>query len=89
MLKAVDCADVLRMGHNISGVYEIWPMSRVTEGKSLDVYCDMETDRGGWTVSLFDFYQRLLDFRKIIINETLLQCCQTSKSSFILWLQIN
>ena len=52
MKKAVDCADVLRMVRNESGVYEIWPMSRLTESKAIHVYCDMGTNGGGWTVSL-------------------------------------
>lgn len=49
--KALDCADIYQMGHNKSGIYEIWPVNRVTEGKLLKVYCDMETSGGGWTVS--------------------------------------
>ena len=49
--KPVDCADLLEMGRNKSGVYEIWPMNRVMEGKSIFVYCDMDTSGGGWTVS--------------------------------------
>ncbi|GFR31518.1 techylectin-5A [Trichonephila clavata] len=48
--KPVDCEDLLRNGHNASGVYTIWPMSRVTNGKPMDVFCDMDTDEGGWTV---------------------------------------
>lgn len=47
MQKVVDCSDVLQMGHNKSGVYEIWPINRITEGKSLHVYCDMDTRGGG------------------------------------------
>ena len=53
--KPVDCADVLQLGHSRSGIYEIWPMSRLTKGKALKVYCDMDTDGGGWTVSIFNF----------------------------------
>ena len=52
--KPKDCTEVLQMGHNVSGVYKIWPVSRVTENKLLDVYCDMDTNGGGWTVSNFD-----------------------------------
>ncbi|XP_055949926.1 techylectin-5A-like isoform X2 [Argiope bruennichi] len=46
----VDCADILRNGNNTSGVYTIWPKSRLIDGKPLDVFCDMDTDGGGWTV---------------------------------------
>ncbi|CAL1279285.1 unnamed protein product [Larinioides sclopetarius] len=46
----MDCDEVLRSGHNRSGVYTIWPRNRLTDGKVLDVYCDMDTDDGGWTV---------------------------------------
>ncbi|GBN65632.1 hypothetical protein AVEN_245644-1, partial [Araneus ventricosus] len=45
----MDCAEVLRNGYNESGVYTIWPKSRVTNDKSIDVFCDMDTDGGGWT----------------------------------------
>lgn len=58
--KAMDCTDVLQMGHKRSGIYEIWPVSRVTDGKPLRVYCDMDTNGGGWTVNIFEFYPNLL-----------------------------
>lgn len=48
--KPVDCEELLRNGFNSSGVYTIWPRSRVTEDKSIEVFCDMDTDGGGWTL---------------------------------------
>ncbi|XP_022252596.1 techylectin-5A [Limulus polyphemus] len=48
-LDPTDCADILLSGHRSSGVYRIWPKSWMTIG-TLNVYCDMETDGGGWTV---------------------------------------
>ncbi|GBM24836.1 hypothetical protein AVEN_70493-1 [Araneus ventricosus] len=46
----MDCEELLRSGHNESGVYTIWPRSRIMDDKSLDVFCDMDTDGGGWTL---------------------------------------
>ncbi|CAL1279260.1 unnamed protein product [Larinioides sclopetarius] len=46
----IDCADILRNGYNKSGVYVIWPKSRLTNDRPLNVYCDMDTDGGGWIV---------------------------------------
>ena len=40
------CRDVLSKGHRISGVYTVQPDSL----PPFDVYCDMATDGGGWTV---------------------------------------
>lgn len=45
-----DCSEVLANGHNVSGVYTIHPKSRAVDCDSLEVYCDMDTDGGGWTV---------------------------------------
>ncbi|XP_041472725.1 fibrinogen C domain-containing protein 1-like [Lytechinus variegatus] len=42
--QPTDCADIQTLGANVSGVYAIYP------GKHTNVYCDMETDGGGWTV---------------------------------------
>ncbi|KAG8193149.1 hypothetical protein JTE90_006980 [Oedothorax gibbosus] len=51
--RPVDCEELLDCGFTQSGVYRIWPRSRiVTWGPDagFPVYCDMETDGGGWTV---------------------------------------
>ncbi|GFV05652.1 techylectin-5A [Trichonephila clavipes] len=49
LLKFQDCAELLKNGYNKSGIYTIWPRSRVAHC-SLDVYCDMDTSGGGWMV---------------------------------------
>ncbi|GBN64588.1 hypothetical protein AVEN_112357-1 [Araneus ventricosus] len=45
-----DCSDILASGRNESGIYTIWTGESPTTRKQLRVYCDMETDDGGWTV---------------------------------------
>ncbi|CAL1287160.1 unnamed protein product [Larinioides sclopetarius] len=50
LFRPMDCEELLHNGYNESGVYTIWPRSRIMNGKSLDVFCDMDTDGGGWTV---------------------------------------
>ncbi|KAH7959103.1 hypothetical protein HPB49_008251 [Dermacentor silvarum] len=42
------CADLLRNGQNTSGVYTVFHKAAGTSGQN--VYCDMDTDGGGWTV---------------------------------------
>lgn len=43
---AKDCQAVYQAGHRCSGVYKIYPAASA----STDVFCDMETMGGGWTV---------------------------------------
>ena len=45
--KPRNCRHALQLGHSVSGIYEIDPRDGLG---SFDVYCDMETDGGGWTV---------------------------------------
>ncbi|XP_055953861.1 techylectin-5A-like [Argiope bruennichi] len=48
--RPMDCAELRENGITESGVYTIYPRSRLGDCKSIDVYCDMTTDGGGWIV---------------------------------------
>ncbi|XP_062606081.1 fibrinogen alpha chain-like, partial [Saccostrea cucullata] len=42
-----DCKELRENGHTDSGVYEIYPYG--TDTSPISVYCDMNTEGGGWT----------------------------------------
>ncbi|GBM47148.1 Histone-lysine N-methyltransferase SETMAR [Araneus ventricosus] len=48
--KPTDCSEILENGEKTSGEYMIWPRNRIFNDMQLKVYCDMDTDDGGWTV---------------------------------------
>ena len=48
---ARNCVDLLRQGNSKSGVYKVVASEDQNGPSFVDVYCDMDTDGGGWMVS--------------------------------------
>ncbi|CAI5763100.1 Fibrinogen C-terminal domain-containing protein [Podarcis lilfordi] len=63
---AKDCKELLERGETLSGWYTIYPAA----GKAMVVFCDMETDGGGWLVfqrrqdGSEDFYRNWESYKK-------------------------
>ena len=50
-IRPKDCADVQNYGYHYSGIYTVYP-SRGSSG--MEVFCDLNTEGGGWLVRVKD-----------------------------------
>jgi len=52
--KPRDCADIYNSGERADGVYNVYVQNDRAQ-RSVEVFCDMTTDGGGWTVCIVSF----------------------------------
>ena len=56
--RPVDCLDVKELGYSTSGRYNIYPSSKGVSDEPVEVWCDMESTEGSWTVRINFIYNR-------------------------------
>ena len=71
MLSPRNCREVQLQGAKLNGVYTIYPLSLT---QPINVYCDLTTDNGGWTVfqrrqdGSVDFFRTSNEYRRDLVH---------------------